>query len=346
VTIAVENWGQYITGVAPLRVSLTLINSADFGSELAVGSPGGFIANGQTIDGHAIFIPDSLYALETGNYASGLSTDLAITLVASATNLANFYINPDPSAGTAVPADKIDLLPVLTHEIGHGLGFLGLADRVAPASGSSPIPTGAEEGIYDSFIQDPTMNGTVVATIDGHNAEAAYGTAINAGSAVPVPLYSVGGSLDVENLYHVNGNLGSPLSTDLTSPFLPVGTFIPISNLDLAILQDTGVPVTAEVACYARGTLIETICGPVAVEDLTLQDRGCHGTRDGKAGRLDRASARRLPPPSSPWNECGRSESPRVRSRHMCRHATSFCPPITRSTSVTCLFQRIVYEMT
>jgi hypothetical protein len=273
VTYAAENWGQYITGDTPLRVSLTFVDSGDFGSEIALGSPGGFISNGQTIDGHTVYIPDSLYALETGDYVTGFSTDIAITLVASAANLQNLYINPDPADGTTVPLGDIDLLSVLTHEFGHGLGFIGLANRAAPASGSSPIQSGAEEAIYDSFIQDETINGTVVATFDGPNAEAAYGAAINAGSAVPVPLYLQGGSLDVENFYHVNGDLSGPLATDLMSPFLSPGTYIPISNIDLGILKDIGGPVTAEVACYARGTRIATARGSVAVEDLTLEDR-------------------------------------------------------------------------
>lgn len=271
VSLAAANWGQYITGVVPLRVSLTFVDAGDFGSELAEGAPGALVANGETIDGHAIFIPDGLYALQTGQYAAGTTSDINITVIASATNLNSFYFDTSLTGGS-VPADKVDLLSVLTHEFDHGLGFTGLADTTAPASGSSPIPAGNDEGIYDSFIQDTTINGTLAATFDGPNAEAAYGAAIGAGGPVPVPLYVGTGGLAVENFYHVDSNVGVPLSTDLMSPFLGEGSFIPISNIDLGILRDTGVPVTANVECFARGTRIETTRGPVRVEDLAIDD--------------------------------------------------------------------------
>jgi hypothetical protein len=271
VSLAAANWGQYITGVVPLRVSLTFVDSGDFGSELAEGAPGALVADGQTIDGHAIFIPDSVYALQTGQYAAGTTSDINITVIASATNLNSFYFDTSLTGGS-VPADKVDLLSVLTHEFDHGLGFTGLADTSAPASGTSPIAAGADEGIYDSFIQDGTINGTLDATFNGPNAEAAYGAEIGAGGPVPVPLFVGTGSLAVESFYHVDSNVGVPLPADLMSPFLGEGSFIPISSIDLGILQDTGVPVTASVECFGRGTRIETTRGPVAVEDLTIDD--------------------------------------------------------------------------
>lgn len=270
VTYAAENWGQYITGAAPLRVSLTFVDGGSFGSELAEGSPGGFIATGGTINGGAVFEPDSLYALQTGNYASGFASDVAITLIASAANLNSFYINPDPSAGTAVPPGKIDLLSVLTHEFGHGLGFLGLANRASPASGTSPIGAGSPIGVYDQFISDSTIAGTIAPTFTGAHAEAAYGQLVNAGSSVPVPLYySTDVNLSVENFYHLSDSVPA-LSGDLMETDIAAGAYLPISNLDLAILQDTGVPVTASVQCFMKGTLIRTPDGEVPVEDLRV----------------------------------------------------------------------------
>jgi hypothetical protein len=54
---------------------------------------------------------------------------------------------------------------------------------------------------------------------------------------------------------------------------LGTGTAVAISAVDLAVLQDIGVPVTANVVCYARGTRIATPDGEVAIESLRVGDR-------------------------------------------------------------------------
>jgi hypothetical protein len=45
-----------------------------------------------------------------------------------------------------------------------------------------------------------------------------------------------------------------------------------ISDLDLAILEDTGVPVTSHVACFTRGTRVLTPAGYVLIETLRAGD--------------------------------------------------------------------------
>jgi hypothetical protein len=153
-SFAVAEWGQYGTGAAPLRISFSFVDSGNFGGELAQGPPGGFVPVRQTTDGRAIYLPDRLYALQTGNYASGF-----------ASNLANFYIIPDPSAGTAVPLGEVDLTTVLQHEIGHGLGFIALMNQYAPH-----IVAGAAADTCDILVSYGTTGG-VIATFDGTNTE-------------------------------------------------------------------------------------------------------------------------------------------------------------------------------
>ena len=91
-------------------------------------------------------------------------------------------------------------------------------------------------------------------------------------TTVPLPLFLTTGSLSVDNFYHANNTLSALLQSDLLTTAFAVGTSFPISNIDLAMLQDIGAPVTANVTCYARGTLIETSRGDVAVEDLRPGD--------------------------------------------------------------------------
>lgn len=300
---AAAEWGQYIIGAAPLRVYLSFVTTGQFSGEVALGSPGGFIANGQTIRGHPIYLPNSVYALQTGNYASGFAYDLGITVVASASNLQSFYINPDPAAGTAVPAGQIDLVSVLAHEIGHGLGFTGLINRAAPQPGQPPLVAGAAATPYDMQVSYGTVAGTTVASFNGSAAQAVYGTLTGTGSATPVPLYNTADpSLVGENFYHVAA-LPS-LAGDLMNVVLPNGTFVPVSALDLAMLQDSGVPVTATVPCFVRGTRIRTPTGDMAVEELRVGDAVL--TVSGTARPviwtgMQRVDCRRHPAPHRVW---------------------------------------------
>jgi Hint domain len=55
--------------------------------------------------------------------------------------------------------------------------------------------------------------------------------------------------LSTENFYHVAGIVA--LSGDLMNVALPARRLLPISNLDLAILKITGVPVTSFGTCFA-----------------------------------------------------------------------------------------------
>ena len=108
---------------------------------------------------------------------------------------------------------------------------------------------------------------TAVATFNCPATEAAYAAAINAGTSVPLPPFLTNGSLFVDNFYHVGNTPGAPLQNDLLTTAFVAGTSFPISNIDLAMLQDIGAPVTAFVTCYAKGTSIQTTRGDVAVED-------------------------------------------------------------------------------
>jgi hypothetical protein len=83
---------------------------------------------------------------------------------------------------------------------------------------------------------------------------------------VPLTLLNNG-----ENFFHVANTATETLGADLLSGVgLPNGTFRGISAVDLAMMQDIGLPVTAPVVCFARGTLIGTPLGEVPVENLIV----------------------------------------------------------------------------
>jgi hypothetical protein len=263
---AALDWGQYVTGHAPLRIELNITNT-NGGSELANGGPGDFIATGQTIAGHAVSEPNSIYTLVTGNYDpnSSVTDEIVITLPADATALSQLFINPNPFTDpTATQAGKYDLLTVFRHEIAHGLGFIGVRD---PSTGA--LGTNATLFDLDTQLTVNSGNTLTAANFVGANAEAAYGALLGK-SATPVPLTILSNG---EAYFHVANASTDPLGNDLMNGVgLSPGTSVDISPVDLAMLQDVGAPVTASVICFARGTRIATPRGEVAVERLAVGD--------------------------------------------------------------------------
>jgi len=268
-TAAAANWGQYITGAVPLRVSLTIGGSGAFGNELALGSPGALLPTGETVGGDPLYEPDSTVALVGGSYAAGTTSDVAITLFASAANLASFDFNTNQAA--AVPAGEYDLVSILMHEFAHGLGLIGVVDTLNPTIASPPVAAGSAISTYDQFITTTIVSGATIAFFTGANAETAYGALLGTNTPTPVPLTLLAG--DQENFYHFANAAGDPLGKDLMSGIgLGTGTAVAISTVDLAVLQDIGVPVTANVVCYVRGTRFATPDGAVTIEDLRAGD--------------------------------------------------------------------------
>ena len=255
---ALADWGRYITGHAPLRITLTLSNTTN-GSRLSEALFGSTILTGETIGGKSIVMPSSIYAMKTGNYIAGSSVDIGVTLYLGGSNLTNLFIDPDPYDSGTIPALKFDLPTVFRHELGHGLGMFGLTN---PTTGV----LGSQATLYDTLI---TNSGTV-ATFGGANAMAAYGTFLGSGTATPVQLTS---TLAAQNLFHFANDSADPLGLDLMNGIgIPSGTSLAISAVDIAILRDIGVPITAGIVCYALGTRIATPMGEQTIETLCPGD--------------------------------------------------------------------------
>ncbi len=274
---AIADWGRYITGHAPLRISLTLSNTTE-GSRLAEALYTSTILTGETIGGKAIVMPSSIYALTTGNYITGTSIDVAVTLFLGGSNLTNLFIDPDPYDSGSVPALQFDLTTVFRHEMAHGLGMYGLT---VPTTGV----LGSQATLYDINMTTVLNAGTVTsATFNGANAMATYGSILGAGTATAVPLTS---NAAEQNLYHFANSTLEPLATDLMNGIgIGTGTSIPISAMDLAVLRDLGVPVTAGIVCYARGTGIATPSGETPIEALCVGDAVL--VREGEGTRIER----------------------------------------------------------
>ncbi|HKQ44693.1 MAG TPA: hypothetical protein VJS47_04800, partial [Rhizomicrobium sp.] len=201
-------WSWYLTTAnITLDLAIDVDNSMFSGSVLAVAGPANFIPTGDTFGGDDVYEAITAIELRTGQDQNGSDPDLFVALTVS--SIRSMLFKTDDYA--TVPGSSIDALSVFLHEIGHGLGIAYLGDE----SGAPGV------SVYDTLV----WNGRFI----GNNAKSAYGGLLGPG----VPLEST-------NLAHVSE---SALGDDLMSPRIERGVNVHISDLDLGILLDIGVPV-------------------------------------------------------------------------------------------------------
>ena len=214
VNAALAGWSQYISGVGTLKVQVnvqflggTNVNTGVI--TLAEGEPTTYNYAGVNIGGHIVDQNSAVYELTTGQHLS--SSDITL------------FVNSE-ALPTLASESYTDLVGVFEHEIAHGLGFAGFRTSL-----SSPL------GIETAFDSHSVINGG----LDYFTGAAAE--YVNGG---PVPLTTSQGA--GSNFYHVgvgNGSDPASLSNDLL--YWLYGTGRSISPLDVAILEDTGVPLSA-----------------------------------------------------------------------------------------------------
>jgi hypothetical protein len=201
---AANIWSWYLTSAnITLDLQITVDNSQFSDPTLAQGGPEDFYSTGRTFGGQQVYDAVTGIKLRTGQDVNGSQADLKIDLTAS--SIRSMLFKTDDYA--SVPFNGIDALSVFLHEIEHGLGMVYFGD--------DPNPPGV--AVYDTFVQ----SGRFV----GPNARAVYGTSV---------------PLDSTTLAHLSE---TSLGTDLMSPAINRGLNHHISQLDLAILQDIGVPI-------------------------------------------------------------------------------------------------------
>jgi FG-GAP-like repeat len=212
-------WASYIRSSATIdvrvNISETPSNTANGTSATSV-----FLNNA---GGMNLFEIGTISEMLTGSDPNGVAPDVIINLDPDFINTW-LYFDANPSPTSAVPLNKTDAVETFEHELGHAFGLNGFLDQATGASGASGRST------FDAFVT--IVNGVPYFT--GPRAEAIYGG--------PVPL-------TIGNIYHVGNSAGQPgsgLLNDLMNGVVGLlGKSPGPSSVDLAILEDVGVPMRA-----------------------------------------------------------------------------------------------------
>lgn len=187
-----------------------------------------------SVGGRSLVEQGAGYELRTGADPNGAAADIALAF--NPEYLVNeLWFDPDPFARLAsVQRDRTDAMSVMLHELGHAFGFNGYGDLV----------TGSLPGDYASTWDALT-------TFDGANL---YFTGAHA-----VDLYGAPVPVTLGNNFHVGNVLGpgADLLPDLMNGVVfERGARYDVSPLDLAMLWDMGLPVTAPVPEPGSGVLM------------------------------------------------------------------------------------------
>lgn len=224
---ALAEWAQYITGAGTLTVQLTIAPTTRENGGATTSYHVGADA------GRELYMPSSIYELTTGQHVAGSSSDITITVDPG--YLAQYvWIDPNPDQPSTIPADRQDQVSVFLHELGHGLGISSFRD----ASGH----LGSAEFLWDTFL---VQQGPDSVWFEGPHAMDVYGG--------PLPVTTLHNG---EAYSHLANTTTEPLGADVMNGVaLYGGRSYAVSNVDLAILQDLGVPVTSHVGTPAQPTV-------------------------------------------------------------------------------------------
>jgi hypothetical protein len=209
-------WNKHLVGSGSLEVEVLMANIPTMdGTSVTTG----FVRNDGTRD---IFEQGAAYEIRTGTDPNGADPDIRIRIgTAYLTN--ELWFDPNPQLRTApIPANHIDALSVLIHELGHAFVFNGWMNAT---NGQLPA------AYMSTFDANASFDGNNL-YFNGAGATARYGRAV---------------PLTYANYGHLGNNAprpGSELLPDLMNGvvyYYQARYFI--SPLDLEIARDSGIAI-------------------------------------------------------------------------------------------------------
>ncbi len=237
---AASAWTNYLVGQNNLSIQVVIAPIANAGILGLTTSSARIDPFVTSMDGKALGETFAQYDLLNPVRQTSSPFDMSVTINAKDLNI--FYFGSGINGGaTSLDSSSYDLLTTLEHEIGHGLGF-------------SDVTNG--ENLYQHFTSSTFVSPIVDADFIGPDAEAVAGGSVPLTSALAEGL---------TQYVHVD------ISTDLMYPRQTPGLATTVGSIDLAILKDTGVPITTtQVACFCSGSLILTADGDIEIEKLRV----------------------------------------------------------------------------
>jgi hypothetical protein len=209
-------WNKHLVGSGSLEVEISMANIPTMdGTSVSTG----FVRNNGTRD---IFEQGAAYEIRTGTDPNGAEPDIKIRIgTAYLTN--ELWFDPNPQTRTApIPANHIDAISVLIHELGHAFVFNGWMNAT---NGQLP-PT-----YMSTFDANASFDGSNV-YFNGTGTVARYG------GGVPVTYANYG---------HIGNNAprpGSDLLLDLMNGVVYYyQTRYFVSPMDLEIARDSGMAI-------------------------------------------------------------------------------------------------------
>ena len=289
-------WGDILQSAVPIKVRITFF-------PLGANALGITFPNGRRDFGGAP-LPQTWYATALANSITGTELNTGEGDIDIFLNItANWYTGTDGNPG----AGEYDLVSVALHELGHGLGFVGLSKKVgaegslgtlqasdfAPLTTSFPWPQlDTLPGVFDRYLSDLQdgpltlmqnpgtllgsamtgnqiyFNGPVVMATNGGNAPRIYAPTT----------YALGSSC--VHLNEATYPAGNP--NELMTPFSSAGNANHWPGpLCIAMMQDIGWTLAPDVGLAENVAATEAlVVWPVPTEDL-LHIRGTLATRQG-----------------------------------------------------------------
>lgn len=216
VDAAVKQWSGILDGQGRLDIELRLE-----ATDARITTTGLFSTTLQITPTQVFTAPNGLHELRTGHDVNGAGPDLVIQIdpgfFAGST-----WLDPFPTVRVgAMPADKYDLVSLLTYQVGLGIGFTGYRDPSTGAVASNFVsPFDAEI----QFIGDRPY-------FTGDHATAAYGGPVPLNTQTNRPLYVRLGNGPQDGLSY------NAMTAEITQP----GARHTVGTVDVAVMRDLGL---------------------------------------------------------------------------------------------------------